>query len=81
MFEVSRVSRNGAIVAYMYQWDRIPYDTFCVLSRIRYDLGDMGVRVRPYAMVWGGGVWVSVMNEGVCVIFWADTLCYDRVVN
>ena len=25
---------------------------------IRYDLGDMGVRVRPYATVLGGGEWV-----------------------
>ena len=24
---------------------------------------------------------VRVMNVGVCVIYWVDTLCYDRVVN
>ena len=30
MFEVGRVGRVGEIVAYIYQWDRIPYDTYCV---------------------------------------------------
>ena len=32
MFEVGRVGRVGEVVAYkvMYQWDRIPYDTYCV---------------------------------------------------
>ena len=30
MFEVGKVAgRIGEIVAYMYQWDRIPYDTYC----------------------------------------------------
>ena len=29
MFEVGRVGRVGDIVAYIYQWDRIPYDTYC----------------------------------------------------
>ena len=44
-----------------------------------YDLGYMGVRVSPYAAVWGGGEWVRVINVEVCVIYWVDTLCYDRV--
>ena len=30
VFEVGRVGRVCEIVAYMYQWDRIPYDTYCV---------------------------------------------------
>ena len=46
-----------------------------------YDFGYMGVRVRLYATVWGGGVWVRVMNVGVCVKYWVGTLCYDMVVN
>ena len=30
MFEVGKVAgRIGEIVAYMYQWDRIPYDKYC----------------------------------------------------
>ena len=30
MFEVGKLAgRIGEIVAYMYQWDRIPYDTYC----------------------------------------------------
>ena len=30
MFEVGKVAgRIGEIVAYMYQWDKIPYDTYC----------------------------------------------------
>ena len=48
---------------------------------IRYDLGDMGVRIRSYATVWDGSVWVRVMSVRVCVIYWVDTLCYDRVFN
>ena len=64
MFEVGRVGRVGEIVAYMYQWDRIPYNTYCV----EYDkVGDMGVRVTcRYATVWCGGVWV---REVMDVIF------------
>ena len=30
MFEVGKIAgRIGEMVAYMYQWDRIPYDTYC----------------------------------------------------